>query len=141
MDDSALILFAHGTRDARGAASFERILGLVTPVAPQRTPMLACLEFIAPDLATAIALQVARGHESIRVLPLFLGPGGHLRTDVPRLVEAARAEHGGAAIELAPAAGEDDTVIAALAAYCMRYGGGAAAPSPGPSHRGGSNGA
>ncbi|GIK86638.1 MAG: CbiX/SirB N-terminal domain-containing protein [Burkholderiales bacterium] len=127
MDAPALILFAHGARDARWAAPFERILAEVARAAPQRTPVLAFLEFMAPDLATAIGQQVARGHRAIRVVPLFLGPGGHLRAEVPALVEQARRAHPGATIDLAPAAGEDGEVIAALAAYCLRRG---PAPSP-----------
>jgi sirohydrochlorin cobaltochelatase len=51
---------------------------------------------------------------------LFLGQGGHVRADVPRLVEAARVAHPAVAIELAASAGEDDGVVAALAGYAMR---------------------
>jgi sirohydrochlorin cobaltochelatase len=120
VNDPVLILFAHGSRDARWAVAFERVLERVTRAAPERSPMLAYLEFIAPDLPSAIAQQVARGHRAIRIVPLFLGQGGHVRADVPRLVEAARVAHPAVAIELAASAGEDDGVISALAAYCLR---------------------
>jgi sirohydrochlorin cobaltochelatase len=82
--------------------------------------VLAYLEFMAPDLGTAIDAHVARGHRAVRVVPLFLGPGGHLRSDVPALVARASAAHPGIDIVLAPAAGEDEQVIAALAGYCLR---------------------
>ena len=120
MPDAALVLFAHGARDARWAEPFERILAQVRLQAPHRAPMLAFLEFMQPDLAGAIAQQIAQGHRAIRVVPLFLGPGGHLRSEVPALVAAARDAHPGVHIELAPAAGADDEVIAALASYCLR---------------------
>jgi sirohydrochlorin cobaltochelatase len=120
MSDAALVLFAHGARDARWAEPFERILVRVRQQAPHRAPMLAFLEFMQPDLGSAIAHQIAQGHRAIRVVPLFLGPGGHLRSEVPALVAAAREAHPGVAIELAPAAGADDEVIAALSAYCLR---------------------
>lgn len=54
MPPTALILFAHGARDPRSAAPFERILERVRADAPARRPMLAYLELMAPDLATAI---------------------------------------------------------------------------------------
>ncbi|MDH5287439.1 MAG: CbiX/SirB N-terminal domain-containing protein [Betaproteobacteria bacterium] len=120
MPGPALILFAHGARDARWTAPFERVLERVARAAPERSPMLAYLEFIAPNLPSAIAQQVARGHRSIRIVPLFLGQGGHVRADVPRLIEAARAAHPGVAIELARSAGEDDGVVDALAAFALR---------------------
>lgn len=120
MSDAALILFAHGARDARWAAPFERILEQVARAAPQRTPMLAFLEFMAPSLKDAVEQQIARGHRSIRIVPLFLGPGGHLRSDVPALVEAAQQAHPGVVVELSHAAGEDVDVISALALFCLR---------------------
>ena len=120
MANDALILFAHGARDRSWAAPFERILARVRAEAPQRDAMLAYLEFIEPDLAAAIAAQAAKGHRAIRVVPLFLGPGGHLRRELPQLLEAARRAHPGVTIDATPPAGEDPGVIDALAAFCLR---------------------
>jgi sirohydrochlorin cobaltochelatase len=116
----ALILFAHGSRDPRWAAPFARVLARVQADAPAQAPMLAFLELMEPDLATAVASQAARGFSAIRIVPLFLGQGGHLREDLPRLVDDLRAAHPQVEIELCGAAGEDDGVIAALAAFCRR---------------------
>lgn len=117
---AALILFAHGARDAQWATPFKRILARVQADAPDRDATLAFLEFMSPDLPAAIHDHVARGHRTIRVVPLFLGPGGHLRHEIPSLVDAARRAHPGVTIELWPAAGEDERVIDALAAYAVR---------------------
>ena len=57
------------------------------------------------------------GAESVRVVPLFLAQGGHLKRDVPVLVEAAREKHPGCRIELVSAVGEDEGVVRAMAAY------------------------
>ena len=119
MTASALILFAHGARDPRWAAPFEDVLARVRAQVPERDPVLAFLELMSPDLASAIDAQVARGHASIRIVPLFLGRGGHLRNDLPKLVDAARHRHPGIAIEVAMPAGEADAVIEALARYCF----------------------
>jgi sirohydrochlorin cobaltochelatase len=114
---AALILFAHGARDPRWAQPFERVLARVAALAPERAPMLAYLDLMRPDLATAIAAQVDRGFVDVRIVPLFLGSGGHLRSDVPALVERARAVHPGVTITVAEPAGEDAAVIDALARY------------------------
>ena len=77
-------------------------------------------EFIEPDLPAAIAAQAAQGHRAIRVVPLFLGPGGHLRRELPQILEAARRAHPGVTIDATPPAGEDAGVIDALALFCLR---------------------
>jgi sirohydrochlorin cobaltochelatase len=82
--------------------------------------MLAYLEFIEPDLLAAIAALAAKGHRAIRVVPLFLGPGGHLRRELPQILEAARDAHPGVTIDATPPAGEDPGVVEALAAFCLR---------------------
>ena len=117
MKPSALILFAHGARDASWAAPFVRILDRVRAAAPERAPMLAFLELMKPDLPSAIAEQAARGYEGVTIVPLFLGQGGHLRNDLPRLVEQAQSTHPGLSIDVAPPAGEDEDVIAAIATF------------------------
>lgn len=119
MPTTALILFAHGARDPHWAAPFERVLARVQARAPERAPMLAYLELMTPDLASAIATQVLRGFEAIRIVPLFLGPGGHVRSDLPRLVDEGRARYPGVTFELAAPAGEDAAIVEALADYCL----------------------
>jgi sirohydrochlorin cobaltochelatase len=53
---------------------------------------LAFLEH-GPSLEEVVAALVAKGAGSIRVVPLFLGQGGHVKEDLPRLAaDAARAD-------------------------------------------------
>ncbi len=129
----AIILFAHGARDARWAEPFRRVADRVRSAAPDLAVALAYLEHLEPDLATAARGLAEGGARSIRVVPLFLGRGGHLRVEVPRLVAAAAAALPGVTIELALPAGDDDAVIDALASFCLRVAmSGMAAPgSPG----------
>jgi sirohydrochlorin cobaltochelatase len=49
------------------------------------------------------------------VLPLFLGTGGHVRNDLPKLVGEIEASRPGARLTLHAAAGETDVVIDAMA--------------------------
>ena len=116
----AIILFAHGARDERWAEPFARIVSKVRAAAPGLAVELAYLEHLEPNLEQAARRLAKLGAASIIVVPLFLGRGGHLRVDAPRLVDAARAALPGVAIALAPSAGEDDAVVDALAAYCVR---------------------
>ena len=122
-DSEAVILFAHGARDARWADPFVRVAERVKAAAPDRRVELAYLEFLTPDLAEATRRLVAQGATAIRVVPLFFGRGGHLREAVPRLIEATARSIPGIRLELGDAAGEDAAVIEAIAAFCLRAAG------------------
>jgi sirohydrochlorin cobaltochelatase len=116
----ALILFAHGSRDARWAEPFERVRALVAAAAGETRVELAYLELMSPDLAAVLESVVSSGITRIDIVPLFLGQGGHLRRDLPALVAGLQAVHPGIDIRCAPAAGEDPGVLAALASYCLQ---------------------
>jgi sirohydrochlorin cobaltochelatase len=112
-----LILFAHGARDPRWAEPFEAIAAAVRARAPEIDVRLAFLELMAPDLPAAADAMVRDGIARIDILPLFLGTGGHLRRDLPPLVQGIAARHPSAQVTLHGAAGEAPDVISALAAH------------------------
>jgi len=129
----AVVLFGHGSRDERWAEPFHRVAGAVRAAAPDLAVELAFLELMTPDLETAVHRLAAAGATSIRIVPLFLGQGGHLRKDIPAIVAGIAESLPGVSIELSPAAGDDEGVIAALAAFCVaeaRKDGSSRRPSP-----------
>ena len=111
----ALVLFAHGARDPRWAEPFEAIAERIRTAAPTLAVRLAFLELMTPTLADAVAALADAGTSQVDVVPLFLGTGGHVRKDLPPLVDAVRAAHPGLAIRLHAAIGEDATVLDAMA--------------------------
>src|SRR5213596_614159 len=115
-----LILFAHGSREPGWAEAFEQLAARVRVAAPEAQVRLAFLELMKPDLASAAAQLTSAGVDTIRVVPIFLGQGGHLRRDLPLLIENLRAQFPEAKFAYAPAAGEDPRVLDAVAAYCVR---------------------
>ena len=115
-----LLLFAHGARDPRWALPFEavaaRARGLgAAALAPPPQVVLGYLEFMQPDLLGAGAELAAGGCSRVDVVPLFLGAGGHVRKDLPLLMDALRATHPEVEWTLRPAVGEAPTVIGAMA--------------------------
>jgi sirohydrochlorin cobaltochelatase len=111
----ALILFAHGARDPRWAAPFEAVAAQVRASKPGAQVRLAFLELMAPTLPEAAAELVAAGCAEVAVLPLFLGTGGHVRNDLPQLIDQLRGRHPDTNFMLHSAAGEHPAVIAAIA--------------------------
>jgi len=47
----------------------------------------------------------------LRIVPVFLGQGGHVREDLPAAVEEVRARHPELSVELRLAVGEDEGVL------------------------------
>ena len=107
------MLFAHGSRDPDWAPPFEAIAARLSKKFLVR---VAYLELMRPSLAEAVAALAAAGASSIRVVPLFLGPGGHVKEDLPRLVADARRAHPQLEVELEKPIGEQPAVIEAIAA-------------------------
>ena len=120
-DRRGLVLFAHGARDAAWAAPFRAVAERVRGQRPGVHVELAFLEFMNPDLADAVATLLAAGCTTIDIVPLFLGGGGHVRRDVPVLVDTMRAAHPGRTFRLHAAAGETAVVIDALAAAARAF--------------------
>lgn len=114
------ILFAHGARDPRWSAPFEAVADAMRAAAPALPVRLAFLDFMHPTLPEAAAALVAEGCTRIVVVPMFLGAGGHVRQDLPRLLDGLRAAHPATGFELAGAIGEQPEVLAAMAAAALR---------------------
>ena len=116
MSHHALILFAHGARDPRWAEPFERVASAARRRLPGSRVQLAFLEFMGPDLRTAVQEAIAQGARAVDVVPMFLGAGGHVRRDLPALIEGLRTDHPHIELHLHGAIGEEPSVIEAMAA-------------------------
>jgi sirohydrochlorin cobaltochelatase len=109
---SGIVLVAHGSRDPEWSRPFERIAASLAQKLPAVSVGLAYLEH-GPSLEETVTALVAKGVASIRVVPVFLGQGGHVKEDLPRLVsETARP---GVTLSLAKPIGEQPEVIEAIA--------------------------
>lgn len=115
----ALILFAHGARDARWAQPFERLQQLAQAQLPDAIVALAFLELMEPRLPAVAAQLAAQGCETISLVPVFLGQGGHVLRDLPPLVEELRAAYPALKITVSEAVGESPDVLTAIAGYCV----------------------
>ena len=110
-----VLLFAHGSRDARWREPVEAVAARIRSQDPQVLVACSYLEMVAPDLPTAAARLAADGVTTLRIVPLFLGIGKHAREDLPLLIDALRAAHPSVEVSVASAVGEDPRVIDLLA--------------------------
>jgi len=114
-----IVLFAHGARDPEWARPFEAIRERVRASRPECPIELAFLELMAPTLEDAVASLVDQGALAVTVFPLFMAQGGHVKRDLPRLLEAIRAAHPRIPIALESSLGETAEVIQAIAAWIL----------------------
>ncbi|VTU29574.1 Sirohydrochlorin cobaltochelatase [Variovorax sp. PBL-H6] len=114
-----IVLLAHGSRDIRWRAPVEAVARRVADRDASVEVRCAYLELSQPDLKTAVADLVAGGAQAVRIMPLFLGMGKHLREDLPRLLEEVRALHPQVPVELTPSVGEEPEVLELLARLAL----------------------
>ena len=112
---TAIILFAHGSRDAQWRLPIEAVAAQIISRQPGAKVRCAYLEMCAPTLAEAAIDLIAEGARHLRVFPLFLGVGKHAREDLPMLIDDIRKAHPEVRLELLPAAGEYAQLMAVIA--------------------------
>lgn len=119
MNDSALILFAHGARDPRWVAPFERLRDLIAGERPDLTVRLGFLELMSPRLPELVDELIASGRTRLTLVPVFLGQGGHVLRDLPAMVQTLKEKYPDLALNVAQAVGENQAVLEAMAAYSL----------------------
>lgn len=116
---SALVLFAHGARDAQWSEPFRAMQKAVASRRPDLTVQLAFLEIMEPALADCVARLAGEGHGRIVIAPLFLAQGGHLKKDLPRLLKELGARHPAADISVLPPIGEVTELLDAISDWLV----------------------
>ena len=111
---SALLLFAHGSSDPGWAAPFIKLKAAIQSREPGRIVELAFLERMQPSFDEAVAILQKQGVVEITVAPIVLATGGHMRKDLPKLIEDTQ-QRTGIVFRVLPALGETDILITAIA--------------------------
>ena len=119
MPNTALILFAHGARDPEWASPMRRVCAAVHAQAPELRVELAFLEFMTPTLRDCAQVLLADNYRRLIVLPMFIAQGGHLKHDLPQLIDELREQNPQVSFELAGAVGEVKSVVQAMADHVI----------------------
>ena len=89
----AVLLIGHGTRRAAGVAEFRALADQVQQALPDRTCLAGFLELVEPDLPAALEQLRQQGFRRITALPALLLAAGHVKNDIPAILNAFQAEH------------------------------------------------
>ena len=75
---------------------------------------------MTPSLEAAVAQSAARGARRIVLVPLFMAQGGHLKQDLPLLVEKIRQQHPQLELQVLPAIGDAPEILQAITDWVLR---------------------
>ncbi len=92
---SAVLLIGHGTRRAAGVAEFHQLAEQLQQALPDRTCLSGFLELTDPSLPEALETLWRQGFRRITALPALLMAAGHVKNDIPAILNAFQAEHPG----------------------------------------------
>lgn len=133
----AIVLFAHGSRDplwhkpiqavaervaARLALAATAASNQPTEVASNQTSVVvtcAYLELSTPHLFEEVQRLVDQGCQQIRLVPLFLGVGKHVREDLPQMLADLAGQHPTVLFEPLPAVGEHPDLLDLMARIAL----------------------
>ena len=117
MEKSALILFAHGARDPEWANPMRRVQAAVRERDAGLRVELAFLEFMTPSLGDCARALVGEGYTAVAIVPMFIAQGGHLKNDVPKLLDELRQSFPDVRFVLSPPVGQAEAIVQAMADY------------------------
>ncbi|MBI4023578.1 MAG: CbiX/SirB N-terminal domain-containing protein [Verrucomicrobia bacterium] len=122
MKKTCLVLIAHGSKNPRWTAPFQKLAEDLGREVGQDKVFLCFMELAQPSLQEVAARIVQGGTSHFRLLPLFLASGNHLDHDLPAQVEDVKRQLPGLEIEMLPPIGQHPmfaTLMRQLARECV----------------------
>ncbi|HUK32128.1 MAG TPA: CbiX/SirB N-terminal domain-containing protein [Candidatus Acidoferrum sp.] len=119
-----IILFAPGIADARMRKPFEELEETLKNELGRDRVRLAYVSAASPNLADVAAEASEDGVARLRILPIFLTPGGPLEKEIPEQVSVVRAQVPQITVELLKPVGEHPrmrTLLHALAREAANF--------------------
>ena len=114
-----IILLAHGSRDPLWSRPIEAVAQRMQLISPQTPVVCAYLEHSVPDLHAATHSLLQATLDTVRIVPMFLGVGKHVREDLPVLVAQLQSSHPQVRFMLQPPVSDDDRFLNAMCSIAL----------------------
>lgn len=113
-DARGVVLLAHGSQ--RGNDTYDGLQDMVRRLQArlgqrQAKVIMACLEFIEPNLPQAVSALVDQGFRRITVMPFLLGHGTHSTVDLEEEIARALDARPGTEVAAAQSLGADPAMV------------------------------
>jgi len=117
----AVIFFGHGARDIRWREPFDRLVQIWQEKHPDCLAKVAFLELMTPSLPECVDSFVKEGVTDVCVIPVFFGQGGHLRKDLPVILDECRTKFPQINLSTSPAVGESESVLQSIIQFAKGH--------------------
>ncbi len=87
----AILFLGHGSREENSNREFVSLVGAYAETKPSWKIEYAYVELAKPDLETALR-NLSLDHSNIIILPLFLYTSGHIKNDIPLVLDKIKSE-------------------------------------------------
>lgn len=88
-----VIVLSHGSKLKKANASLDRTVRAIRQKTGVNTIVPAYLQSFRPDLAQSIKNLIARGCQTLIIIPFFLFNGNHVTRDIPRLIKKEKTKY------------------------------------------------
>lgn len=110
--EPALLVVGHGSRDARGAEEFHRLISLLREREPTLMVEGGFIELSRPPISECVVRLVEGGAREISAVPLMLLAAGHAKNDIPATLVRERMSHPGVSFRYGRALGISPGLLA-----------------------------
>ena len=94
MNNTALIIMAHGSRKTEANEEFAQLVRKVALTATDYAVVTHCfLEIASPTLEDSVKECLPLGCQQFDVYPLFFNQGNHVSRDIPKQIQQAQQQH------------------------------------------------
>ena len=94
MSGIGVMICGHGSRDEAACDEFRRVVDRIAERLPEWPVAMGYLEFARPIIRDGLDALRARGVDRVLAVPGMLFAAGHVKNDVPSVLNAYAAEHG-----------------------------------------------
>jgi sirohydrochlorin cobaltochelatase len=112
MSRIGVMICGHGSRDDQACDEFRRVVDRLATALPEWPVAMGYLEFARPIIREGLDALRAQGVDHVLAVPGMLFAAGHVKNDVPSVLNAYAAEHG-IRIEMGRDLGIDARLLAA----------------------------
>jgi len=90
--NEAIIILAHGSRKERVSEEFMKLAGQIQDRLPSIRIEPALFQFSKQDLPEALKKLASEGYNKIKIVPLFLFQGVHIKEDIPEVISGVKGD-------------------------------------------------
>ncbi|TGL58413.1 CbiX/SirB N-terminal domain-containing protein [Leptospira sarikeiensis] len=110
---TAVIILGHGSRETNSNEEFVSLVEAYALTRPDLKIVYAYIELAKPDLETALR-SICQEHSNIIIFPLFLFTSGHIKNDIPIVLDKVRSDFPTHSFKIANSLGIHSKMISLL---------------------------